>query len=219
MDGMHDRSSGRMAENWSRTDSLRTVSAAPSTKRRAAFAASPAADVIIDLTPLLPEPVATTPLQPVAEISVEAPRLARRKPRGVVLLSVGAIAAVGIMGAVLLRPDVETGPAPGTAVAAVASPAAVVTTIHLRVSAALSSGARQRIEAALAAAGYDTVVIHEMPFGISRSRVGYFREADRAAAEALITALQGTVDGVELRDYRSLMETPEPGRLDLWIRS
>ena len=32
-------------------------------------------------------------------------------------------------------------------------------------------------------------------------------------------ALSGTLDGLELRDYRSLVETAEPGRLDLWIRS
>jgi hypothetical protein len=58
-----------------------------------------------------------------------------------------------------------------------------------------------------------------MPFSISRSRVGYFREADRDAAEGLIATLRGTVEGIELRDYRTLMETPEPGRLDLWIGS
>jgi hypothetical protein len=39
------------------------------------------------------------------------------------------------------------------------------------------------------------------------------------SAEALLAALSGTLDGLELRDYRSLVETAEPGRLDLWIRS
>ena len=82
-----------------------------------------------------------------------------------------------------------------------------------------ASELRRRIETALANAGYGAVVMHEMPFSVSRSRVGYFRDADRPAAEALIGALRGVLDGVELRDYRTLIEAPQPGRLDLWIRS
>jgi len=31
--------------------------------------------------------------------------------------------------------------------------------------------------------------------------------------------LRGTQDVIELRDYSKLMSMPEPGRLDLWIRS
>jgi hypothetical protein len=100
-----------------------------------------------------------------------------------------------------------------------AKTAATVATVHLRVGAGLAPGERQRIEAVLAEAGYGTVVVNEMPFSISRSRVGYFREMDRGSAEALIAALRGTHDVVELRDYSTLIATPEPGRLDLWIRS
>jgi hypothetical protein len=95
----------------------------------------------------------------------------------------------------------------------------VETVINLRVGAGLSADERRRIETALANAGYGAVVMHEMPFSVSRSRVGYFRDADRPAAEALIGALRGVLDGVELRDYRTLIEAPQPGRLDLWIRS
>jgi hypothetical protein len=109
--------------------------------------------------------------------------------------------------------------APVIATPEMAEPAATVTTVHLRVTAGLAPEQRQRIEAALAQAGYGTVVVNEVPFSISRSRVGYFRKADRGSAEALIVALRGTHDVVELRDYSTLIATPEPGRLDLWIRS
>ena len=97
--------------------------------------------------------------------------------------------------------------------------APVAATVHLRIGAGLRAAERERIETALSAAGYGTVVVHEMPFTISRSRVGYFQEADRAFAEALITALHGSQDLIELRDYSKLVALPEPGRLDLWIKS
>jgi hypothetical protein len=40
-----------------------------------------------------------------------------------------------------------------------------------------------------------------------------------ASAEALIAALRRTLEGLELRDYRTLLAAPEPGRSDLCIRS
>ena len=92
-------------------------------------------------------------------------------------------------------------------------------TVHLRINARLAPEERQKIEALLAKAGYGSVVVHEMPFSISRSRVGFFQEADRASAEALISALQGTLDGLELRDYHEYRAAPEDHRLDLWIKS
>jgi hypothetical protein len=110
-------------------------------------------------------------------------------------------------------------PAPVPAAAAGEPPAEVVPTIHLRLGAGLAPEERQRIQALLAEAGYGKVMVHEMPFSISRSRVGYFRQADRSLAEALVQALRDTHGGLELRDYGTLMTTPEPGRLDLWIRS
>jgi len=102
-----------------------------------------------------------------------------------------------------------------------AAPAAIADpiTVHLRLDAQLSPEQRRRIEAVLAKAGYTSVIVHEMPFSISRSRVGFFQEGDRASAEALITALQGTLDGLELRDYHDYMAAPEGHRLDLWIKS
>jgi hypothetical protein len=233
MDGTRDRPPGRTAENWGRWDGIMAGAVTGPRRgvaRQPAFAAAaPAADVIIDLMlrPLPAEPPVTAPLRPAAEVAevsgppaapVDAPRPARRRSTGIVVpISLGALAAVGIVvAAVLLRPKLEAESTP--VAAAVAEPAAV-TTVHLRVGAGLAPGERQRIEAALAKAGYGTVVVQEMPFSISRSRVGYFREADRASAEALIAALRGTLGGVELRDYRKLIAAPEPGRLDLWIRS
>jgi hypothetical protein len=142
-------------------------------------------------------------------------------------LSLGAVAVIAILvlGALfILRPDVEVQPTPVAAAAVVESPqltpaGPTVMTVHLRVGAGLSTAERQRIQSALAKAGYTTVVVQQMPFSISRSRIGYFREADRTAAEALIAALRGTHEVIELRDYSKLMSIPEPGRLDLWIRS
>jgi len=127
-------------------------------------------------------------------------------------------------GRVLSSPDVEVQPTQVAAAAVVeapqvAQPGSIAITVHLRVGAGLSSVERQRIQAALAKAGYSAVVVQQMPFSISRSRIGYFREADRTAAEGLIAALRGTQDVIELRDYSKLMSMPEPGRLDLWIRS
>jgi hypothetical protein len=118
-------------------------------------------------------------------------------------------------------PSAPTGPikpVPAPNVAANPASSAMVATVHLRVSTKLAPGELQQIEAALAKAGYQNVVVHEMPFSISRSRVGYFQEADRTAAEALIAALRGTLDGVELRDYRKLIPTSETSRLDLWVK-
>ena len=88
-----------------------------------------------------------------------------------------------------------------------------------RIDARLALEQRRRIETLLAKTGYGSVVVHEMPFSISRSRVGVFQETDRASAEALISALQGTLDGLELRDYHEYMAEPEDHRLDLWIKS
>ena len=169
------------------------------------------------------------------------PRRSEPRPwsRPDVALARGAVAALGLALAGMLlfagQEEPEAAPAAtaaalpetvaATAVQAVApdpapQPAApVVPTVHLRIGPDLPAEQRARIEEALATAGYQAVVIHEMPFTISRSRVGYFREEDRPAAEALKAALAGTHDGLELRDYGTLVTTPEAGRLDLWIRS
>ncbi len=241
MDGARDRASVRTAETGGRGFGIGAGAAtgpSRSVSRQPTFAAgAPAADVIIDLMlrPLPPDAPVTAPPEPVAEAAETshtslAPAVsmkpARRNSTGaVVASSLGALAALGlVMAVVLTRPEVDTEPQPsGAATAsvipqAVAEPAAAVT-VYLRVASGLGPAERQRIEAALAEAGYGAVVVQEMPFSISRSRVGYFREMDRAAAEALIAALRGTHDGVVLRDYSELIAEPEPGRLDLWIGS
>jgi hypothetical protein len=182
--------------------------------------------------PAIAQPDKSEPEEAAKEISprAAAPLPASPKRTGktrAVSLSLGAIAVAAILtlGAVLvLRPHVEVQPTQIAAAAVVETPqleqpGSTVITVHLRVGAGLSTAERQRIQSALAKAGYSTVVVQQMPFSISRSRIGYFREADRIAAEALIAALRGTHDVIELRDYSKLMSIPEPGRLDLWIRS
>lgn len=163
----------------------------------------------------------------------EAPRAAGLRQRAPALalkrapaLAAGVLAIlVLVVCGLLLWPSAQPEATPtaaqpeGTAAVAAAVAAPAGPTVHLRLGTGLAPEARAQIEAALAAAGYDRVLVHEMPFRISRSRVGYFRAADRAEAEALIAALRGTHDELELRDYGALVATPEPGRLDLWIRS
>jgi hypothetical protein len=232
MDLTRDRPSVRVAEDMGRGDGRRSARSEPwrHAPRQAAYAAAApatAADVLIDLQPRSDVPI--RPVSGVGEASgslagVAAARPARtNRKRFAVPISLGAVAVLAlVVAAILLRPELVAEPAPAAAVApeAVAAPAGVAeATIHLRVGASLSAEERQRIGTALANAGYGNVVMHEMPFSISRSRVGYFREADRPSAEALIGALRGILDDVELRDYRTLIEAPQPGRLDLWIRS
>ena len=240
MDLTRDRPSVQAADEMGRANGRRSSAAneplryAPRQASYAAAAPAAAADVLIDLQPRQdsPQPRPVLPPRPVSGVGetsgsragVAAARPARTRARKRVALpvSLGAIAALAIaVAAILVRPELVAEPAPAAAVApeAAAKPAAVETVINLRVGAGLSAEERQRIETALANAGYGAVVMHEMPFSISRSRVGYFRDADRPAAEALIGALRGILDGVELRDYRTLIEAPQPGRLDLWIRS
>jgi hypothetical protein len=244
MDGTRDRSPERMAENWRREDRVRRVATARSRSGlpgHAAFAAAaPAAagDVIIDIAPrrLPSEAAVIAAPKPDTEVAKDirpsspmpsSSRLERRNKAAAISLSLGAAAGVVIIAwaaVLLLRPDVEVQPTPVAAAAVVGTPealqpASALLTVHLRVSAGLQTAERQRIQAALAKAGYGTVVVQQMPFSISRSRVGYFREADRAAAEALIAALRGTHEVLELRDYSKYMSVPEPGRLDLWVRS
>jgi len=244
MDGTRDRLPDRTAENWRRGDRVRRIAATASWStlpRHGAFAAAApaaAADVIIGYAPNQPrsepplaqpdksEPEAAKEISPRAAAPLPTSRKRTGKTRAV-SLSLGAIAVAAILtlGAVLvLRPHVEVQPTQIAAAAVVETPqleqpGSTIITVHLRVGAGLSTAERQRIQSALAKAGYSTVVVQQMPFSISRSRIGYFREADRIAAEALIAALRGTHEVIELRDYSKLMSIPEPGRLDLWIRS
>jgi hypothetical protein len=246
MDGTRDRAPERMIDIEGRSAGPRGVAGArlrqEGAVRVSMVAAAPVAapDRLIDVG--VPEPVpvpidkaALAPVREVRAISVDGkgvqagggahPPRARALKRAPILAAGALAALVLVVCALLLWPSAQPEATPTAAqphpaapvAAAVAAPAGP--TIHLRIGSGVAPEARAQIEAALAAAGYDSVLVHEMPFSISRSRVGYFRAADRAEAEALIAALRGTHDGLELRDYGALVATPEPGRLDLWIRS
>jgi len=244
MDGTRDRLPEPTPESWRRGEGIRRVAAGPSWSgipRHAALAAAApaaAADVIIgyvpDPAPSEPRPAELNKL--ILELSkhvssaapVSSSRARRTGERSLAIFSVlGALAAVVIVAIGILfalRPNAEVQSTPVAAAAVIETPelstsALAAVTVHLRVGAGLPTAERQRIQATLAKAGYSSVVVQQMPFSISRSRVGYFREADRAAAQALIAALRGTNEIAELRDYSKLMSVPEPGRLDLWIRS
>ena len=238
MDGTRDRLPERMIEAWGRSY-VRKPARRPEGPRngpvRTAFAAAApvaAPDVLIDVAPQEEPPhAAAAPAAQIERATAESPTRTRPRlgrHRAAIPVSLGAVALVAaIAAAMLLRSPVEAETAPVPAAAAGAGPvedaalepAASTAVVHLRVSSALAPAERQRIEAELAQAGYRTIVVHQMPFSISTSRVGYFREEDRVSAEALLAALSGTVEGLELRDYRSLVKAAEPGRLDLWIRS
>ena len=59
-----------------------------------------------------------------------------------------------------------------------------------------------------------------LPFEIATSRVGYYRAADLAAAEALGRVVAPVIAAggeVGVRDYGQLLADAEPGRLDLWV--
>jgi hypothetical protein len=247
MDGTRDRAPERIIDEQARSGVARRSAGATATARRdgagrhvSMVAAAPVAapDRLIEVGEPAPPAIAETIAVPQARrVQVipaggEAPRAAaQRRSRALAFkrapaLAAGALAILVLVAiGLLLWPSAQPEATPTVAqpegaaaiAAAVAAPAGP--TVHLRLGTGLAPEARAQIEAALAAAGYDRVLVHEMPFRISRSRVGYFRAADRAEAEALIAALRGTHDGLELRDYGALVATPEPGRLDLWIRS
>jgi hypothetical protein len=237
MDGTRDRLPERTVETWGRSSARRSARRAnvqPDGPARPAFAAAApvsAPDVLIDVgaqsvpAPLPPVPALVPPGEPARHVAKPAPATARRaRPlRAVVPVALGALGLVAAFAAAMLlrwqlAPDAAAVAATGPSAAAV-EPAAASAIVHLRVSAAFDPAERQQIAVALAEAGYRQVVVHEMPFSISTSRVGYFREDDRVSAEALVGTLSGLVEGLELRDYRALVQVPEPGRLDLWIRS
>ena len=106
-----------------------------------------------------------------------------------------------------------------------AAPAAVSsqTALRLRLSPGYPAAERTALLDALAAAGHESVVVEEIPFRIAISRVGYYAEGDKSAAETLareIAPALGEPEGsVVVRDYGNLLPDATPGRLDLWIRS
>jgi hypothetical protein len=99
--------------------------------------------------------------------------------------------------------------APETTASAV--PARVV----LRLSAAADAGA---FTAQLERAGVADVALSPLAFGVAQTRIGFYHDADRAAAETVAALLRGA-DGATppLRDYGGLVPAPPQGTLDIWI--
>ena len=104
---------------------------------------------------------------------------------------------------------------------AVADPAlAPVRTVRLRIGPEVDDPRRDDLVAALKASGVPEVVVEPLPFRIATSRIGYYRDGDLPAAEALARVISPAVgDGgtIGVRDYGELLTDPQPGRLDLWI--
>lgn len=163
-------------------------------------------------------------------------------------IGLGAVAAVGIViAAVVLQPgspeaapevtpEVTAESAAGTpgedpgmagedstaaAPQAVADPAlASVRIVRLRIGPEVDDARRDGLVAALRAAGLPQVVVEPLPFRIATSRIGYYRDADLPAAEALARVISPAIGGsgtIGVRDYGELLSDPQPGRLDLWI--
>lgn len=103
----------------------------------------------------------------------------------------------------------------------VAAPAlATVQTVRLRIGPEITDARRDRLVAALTEAGLPNVVVEQLPFRIATSRIGYYRDEDLAAAQALAQVISPAVgEGapIGVRDYGELLSDPQPGRLDLWI--
>ena len=132
-------------------------------------------------------------------------------------------------------PAVASSPAPAAKVAAAAptgmtaaptpvasaDPAlAGVTSVRLRIGPDFPPERKAAILAALAKAGIAGVQVEALPFEIASSRVGYYRAADMAAAQALgrvVAPVIASGGEVGVRDYGQLLADAEPGRLDLWV--
>ena len=95
-----------------------------------------------------------------------------------------------------------------------------VTSVRLRVGPDFPPERKAAILAALAKAGITGVEVEALPFEIASSRVGYYRAADMAAAQALGRVVAPVIapgGEVGVRDYGQLLADAEPGRLDLWV--
>lgn len=95
-----------------------------------------------------------------------------------------------------------------------------ISNVRLRTGTGLADAARDAVSAALGRAGIADVQVESLPFEVANSRVGYYRPEDKAAAEALaawIAPILGRADPLPVRDYGQLLDSAEPGRLDLWI--
>jgi hypothetical protein len=230
VDGNRDRPPGKTAENWGRRDGIRAGSVSGpwrSGPRQTDAWPMPAAE---------PEPA------PLA-------RRKRRRPLPVAFWVVLGCSVAGafVAAAYMLRPDgpeiaatpapraeqaapppapapiVAEDVAPGAAEPVPVDPAlAAVSSVRLRIPEALPAERRDAIVAALEEAEIADVQVEALPFAVNTTRVGYYLEADRGAAEALARLVRPLLDAgeaVPVRDYGKLLDDPEPGRLDLWVES
>jgi hypothetical protein len=126
-----------------------------------------------------------------------------------VILAGAALLAVGSVAVAWMAPWPIWARAPG--VAAGEMPGRVV----LRVPGAADPGS---LVARLERAGVADVALSPLAFAITETRVGFYHDADRAAAETLAALLRGA-DGATppLRDYGGLVPAPPQGTIDLWI--
>ena len=106
---------------------------------------------------------------------------------------------------------------------AVADPALVpIRVVRLRIGPEVDDARRDSLVAALKGAGVPEVVVEPLPFRITTSRIGYYRDTDLPAAQASARVMSpnlGTGANIGVRDYGELLTDPEPGRLDLWVGS
>ena len=217
MDGNREGPQGKSAENWSRRDGIRAGAVS------GPWRSGPRDEE--------PPPVAeASPATASARHSLTPPR---RVPAAawIVAAMLGAVAIAAT--ALLMRPGAPpiaaadpapALPAPAQAQAPpprTAGPALqAIGRVRLRISGTMASGQRDALVAALKDAGVDDVAVEALPFEPRASRVGYYREADRAKAEELarFVAPRFAADrALPVRDYGALLDDPEPGRLDLWI--
>jgi len=212
MDGDREGPRRSTAENWGRRDGIRAGSVS------GPWRSAPRAEAA-------PEPAAH-PVVPVEPGAVR--RRVTRRSTGVWIGLGCLVAAGGVAVALLLRPEapgLAEAPAPAAEPATEAAPAdpalAAVGSVRVRVHEGLASARRDAIVAALADGGIVEVEVEALPFPVETSRVGFFVAADRAAAEALARRLEPLVTPgtlLTVRDYGKLVDDPEPGRLDLWVR-
>jgi hypothetical protein len=212
VDGDRETPRRSTAENWSRRDGIRAGSVS------GPWRSAPRAEGTEPAAPEAPASVVSRPGR------LAGPRRAR-----VVWIGLGCLVIAGcVAAALLLRPDLP-GPAeaPASEAEAAAEPApadpalAAIGSVRVR-APALAPERRDAIVAALTDGGIAAVEVEALPFPVETSRVGFYRAPDRAAAEALARLAAPLVTpgaSLPVRDYGKLVDDPEPGRLDLWIRN
>lgn len=248
MDGTRDRPPGKTAQNWSRKDGIRAGSVSgPWRSAPRETASDPSAfhgHAAHGKGPSLREAEAAVAPQ-VTPLDYQR----ARKRRAFVMvgwIAFGLLVASGIVVAALVFrpaapttepaevaeaaapttpvPEAEPVAAPSEPTAAPRTPSdpalAGVSIVRLRIGPDFPPERQAAILAALSEAGLPSIRVEPLPFRIATSRVGYYRAADLAAAEALgrlISPVIAKGSAIGVRDYGQLLADPEPGRLDLWV--